>query len=148
MSEKDDNRMEFFACIPHEIQAEWDAKYAPLLAGFPWNLMFIRIRKPKNGEGSLQIVSSLYEFDLSTFRESRDKRQMTYRSPANCEYRVEVAIYREKLVIEVSNFSGTQPALAGERASPERVPSRGERALCSKLSYFAFFAHYAAMAGN
>jgi hypothetical protein len=68
--------------------------------------MFIRIRKPKNGEGSLQIVSSLYEFDLSTFRESRDKRQMTYRSPANCEYRVEVAIYREKLVIEVSKFRG------------------------------------------
>ena len=106
MSEKDDNRMDFFASIPHEIQADWDAKYAPLLAGFPLNLMFIRIRKPKNGEGPLQIVSSLYEFDFDTFRESPDKRQMTYCSPANSEYRVEVVIYREKSVIEVSKFRG------------------------------------------
>jgi hypothetical protein len=106
MSEKDENLSDFIACIPHEIQADWDAKYAPLLAGFPLNLMFIRIRKPKNGEGPLQIVSSLYEFDLGTFRESPDKRQMTYRSPANSEYRVEVAIYREKSVIEVSKFRG------------------------------------------
>ena len=68
--------------------------------------MFIRIRKPKNGEGPLQIVSSLYEFDFDTFRESPDKRQMTYCSPANSEYRVEVVIYREKSVIEVSKFRG------------------------------------------
>src|ERR1700681_567705 len=106
MSEKDDNRMDFIACIPHEIQADWDRKYAPLLAGFPLNLMFIRIRKPKNGEGPLQIVSSLYEFDLSTFRDSPDKRAIIYRSPANSEYRVEVVIYREKSVIEVSKFRG------------------------------------------
>ena len=106
MSEKDDNRMDFLASIPHEIQADWDAKYAPLLAGFLLNLMFIRIRKPKNGEGPLQIASSLYEFDFSTFRESPDKRQMTYRSHANSEYRVEVVIYREKSVIEVSKFRG------------------------------------------
>jgi hypothetical protein len=104
MSEKDDNRMDFIACIPHEIQADWDAKYAPLLAGFPLNLMFTR--KLKNAEGPIQIVSSLYEFDFSTFRESPDKRQMTYRSPANSEYRVEVVIYREKSVIEVSKFRG------------------------------------------
>ena len=38
MSEKDDNWMDFLASIPHEIQADWDAKYAPLLAGFPLNL--------------------------------------------------------------------------------------------------------------
>ena len=49
MSERDENLSDFIACIPHEIQADWDAKYAPLLAGFPLNLMFIRIRKPKNG---------------------------------------------------------------------------------------------------
>jgi hypothetical protein len=102
MSEKDENRMDFIACIPHEIQADWDPKYAPLLAGFPLNLMFIR--KPKNSEQ--QIFSSLYEFDLGTFRDSPDKRQMTYRSPANSEYRVEVVMYREKLVIEVSKFRG------------------------------------------
>ena len=106
MSEKDDNRMDFIACIPHEIQADWDAKYAPLLAGFPLNLMFIGTRKPKNGKGPIQSVSSLYEFDLSTFRESSDKRQMTYRSPANSEYRVEVVIYRKKSVTVVSKFRG------------------------------------------
>ena len=106
LSDRDENLTDFIACIPHEIQADWDAKYAPLLAGFPLNLMFIRIRKPKNGEGPLQIVSSLYEFDLSTFLEGPDKREMIYRSPANSEYRVEVVIYREKLVIEVSKFRG------------------------------------------
>jgi hypothetical protein len=106
LSDRDENLTDFIACIPHEIQADWDAKYAPLLAGFPLNLMFIRIRKPKNGEGPIQIVSSLYEFDFDTFRESPDKRQMTYCSPANSEYRVEVVIYREKSVIEVSKFRG------------------------------------------
>ena len=98
--------MDFIACIPHEIQADWDPKYAPLLAGFPLNLMFIRIRKPKNGEGPFQTVSSLYEFDLSTFRQDPDKRQMTYRRSANSEYRVEVVIYREKSMIVVSKFRG------------------------------------------
>ena len=106
MSERDENLTDFFACIPHEIQADWDPKYAPLLAGFPLNLMFITIRKPKNGEGPLQIVSSRYEFDLSTFRESPDKRQMTYRSPANSEYRVQVVSDRKTSVIEVSKFRG------------------------------------------
>ena len=46
MSEIDETLTDFIACIPQEIQADWDAKYAPLLAGFPLNLMFIRIRKP------------------------------------------------------------------------------------------------------
>ena len=106
MTESDTNRMDFIACIPHEIQADWDAKYAPLLAGFPLDLVFTGIRKPKNGGESVQIVSSVYKFELGTFRESSDKRQMTYRSPANCEYRVEVLIHREKSVIEVSKFRG------------------------------------------
>ena len=39
-------------------------------------------------------------------RDSPDTRQMTYRSPANSEYRVEVVIYREKSVFEVSKFRG------------------------------------------
>ena len=102
MSEIDENRMDFIACIPHEIQADWDPKYAPLLAGFPLNLMFIR--KPKSSEQ--QIFSSLYEFDLGTFRDSPDKQRMTYRSPANSEYRVEVVVHREKSAIEVSKFRG------------------------------------------
>ncbi len=106
MSKIDERCADFIACIPHQIQADWDAKYAPLLAGFPLNLMFIRIRKPKNGEGALQTVSSLYEFDFSTFRESPDKRQMTYRSPANSEYRVEVVIYKHRSQIETSKFRG------------------------------------------
>ena len=38
----------------------------------------------------------------------RDKvaLSLTYRSPANSEYRVEVVIYQEKSVIEVSKFRG------------------------------------------
>jgi hypothetical protein len=106
MSERDENLSDFIACIPHEIQADWDAKYAPLLAGFPLNLMFIRTRKRKNGEEPPQILSSVYQFDLTTLREDPDKREMTYRSPANSEYRVEVVLYREKSVIEVSKFRG------------------------------------------
>src|ERR1035437_4175290 len=76
VSERDENLSDFIACIPQEIQADWDPKYAPLLAGFPLNLMFIRIRKPKNGEEPPQIVSSVYQFDLSTFRQDPDKREM------------------------------------------------------------------------
>jgi hypothetical protein len=106
MSEIDETLPDFIACIPHEIQADWDLKYGPLLAGFSLDLVFTGTRKPKNGDESVQIVSSVYQFDLGTFREDPDKRQMTYCSPANSEYRVEVAIYREKSVIEVSKFRG------------------------------------------
>jgi hypothetical protein len=35
-----------------------------------------------------------------------DKRQMTYHSPANSEYRVEVLIYRHCSLIETSKFRG------------------------------------------
>ena len=115
MSEQAMNRMDFIARIPHEIQADWDTTYAPLLAGFPLDLVFTGIRKPKNGGELVQIVSSVYKFELGTFRESPDKRQMTYRSSANSGYRVEVVIYRDKSVIEVSKFRGRESALAGER---------------------------------
>ena len=115
MSERDERPLDFIAYIPHKIQADWDRKYAPRLAGFPLNVMFSRIRKPKKAGEPLQIASSLYQFDLGTFREGPHKRQMTYRSPANSEYRVEVVIYREKSSIEVSKFRGQNLAVAGGR---------------------------------
>jgi hypothetical protein len=84
----------------------WDEKYAPLLAGFPLDLIFSGTLKQENGDEPLQIVSSVYHFDFATFVQDPEKRQLTYRSRTNSEYRVEVLIYRYKPVIEVSKFRG------------------------------------------
>ena len=59
MSERDENLTDFIACVPHEIQADSDVKYGPLLVGFPLGLVLTGTRKPKNGDESVQIVSSV-----------------------------------------------------------------------------------------
>jgi hypothetical protein len=83
VSEIDDAAWDFIAPIPHEIRADWDAKWGPKLAGFPLNLMFIGTRKPKNGSEPSQMISSVYDFDLRTFSEDPSKQHMTSRSRAN-----------------------------------------------------------------
>jgi len=80
-----------------------------LLAGFPLDLVFTGTLNSKNGDEPLQIVSSMYEFDFATFYEDTEKRQMSYRSRSNAEYRVEVIIHREPALIEVSKFRGEAP---------------------------------------
>jgi hypothetical protein len=70
------------------------------------DLAFTGTRKPKSAEEPLQIVSSRYQFDLGSFGEDPDKRKLTYRSPSNNEYRVEIVINRDNSVIEVSKFRG------------------------------------------
>jgi hypothetical protein len=90
--------------MARKTQPGWDEKYAPMLAGFPLDLIFSGTLKQENGDEPLQIVSSVYHFDFATFAEDPEKRQMTYRSSANSEYRVEVVVYRYKQMIEVSKF--------------------------------------------
>ncbi len=92
--------------LSRKTQPGWDEKYAPLLAGFPLDLIFSGTLKQENGDEPLQIVSSVYHFDFATFVQDPEKRQMTYRSRANSEFRVEVVIYRYKPAIEVSKFRG------------------------------------------
>jgi hypothetical protein len=82
----------FLANIPHQIEADWDDVYAPRLAGFPLNLLYTSVRK---GEGGTFVASCCYWFDLDTYHEDADKRQITYFPRVKSTYRVEVQ-YRKR----------------------------------------------------
>ena len=92
--------------ISRRAEPGWDENYAPLLAGFPLDLVFSGTLQSKNGDEPLKVVSSVYHFDFATFSEDSDKRQMSYRSLANSEFRVDVAICRYQALVEVSKFHG------------------------------------------
>jgi hypothetical protein len=40
MSKNEFSNGDFVACVPHQIEADWDEKWGPLLAGFPVNIMY------------------------------------------------------------------------------------------------------------
>ena len=40
--------MEFLAFIPHAIEADWDADWAPRLAGLPVNLCYGALRRTRS----------------------------------------------------------------------------------------------------
>ena len=36
---------DFIACVPHQIEADWDEKWGALLAGFPVNIMYACVQR-------------------------------------------------------------------------------------------------------
>ena len=40
MSQNEFSNGDFIACVPHQIEADWDEKWGPLLAGFPLNMVY------------------------------------------------------------------------------------------------------------
>ena len=103
---ENDSDCDFIACIPRVIRADWDDKFAPLLAGFPVNLVFTKICQPRNTNEPPQFDASCYQFDPCTFHENAEKRQMSYHSRANPEFSVEVVIPKRSSEIVVSKFRG------------------------------------------
>jgi hypothetical protein len=82
---------DFVAFIPHQIEADWDGKYGPLLAGFPLNILFASSPKLKSGKAA-GIISSLYQPYLASFAETNGSRELTYLNKHGGPYTLRVVL--------------------------------------------------------
>lgn len=84
MAEQIDQHTEVFGCIPHQIDAEWDPRFA-YLAGFPLNLMYMGAR---DVDGRPELASCCYWFDPGTYTENEGRREMWYFAEHESPYRL------------------------------------------------------------
>jgi hypothetical protein len=83
-----ESQKNFLALIPHPIESEWDARWAPRLAGFPVNICY--------GAGrSTGIVRSTYYFDPDTLVENEVSRVLRYLPRQKSEFWVEVIMTKQ-----------------------------------------------------
>ena len=126
-----DVKVDFFACIPQQIEAGWDEKFGPLLAGFPLNILFGGIRTDAPG-GHQWLVNVCYWFDPATFREDSQQKDMCYfKKPPN-EYFVRVIFEKttgqwrtekfksKKLICSASGSTFDQAMIHTTMRGPER----------------------------
>lgn len=98
-----DREISFIANIPHQIEADWNPRYAHL-AGFPLNIMFTGIRKQQGGTS--HIVAACYWFDPGTYQEDEVTKHMTYVSRTDSGYHVTVTINKQSGAIESRKYKG------------------------------------------
>ena len=98
---------DFIACVPHQIEADWDEKWGPLLAGFPLNIVYaLAPRAESDANKMLGIITACYEPDLATFRETKKTRTMTYCNSEGGTYRVRVVLHRASGRLETFKYKG------------------------------------------
>jgi hypothetical protein len=79
----------FLIYIPHAIDFRWDSVWAPRLAGFPVNIVYVgRIE----GVG---LTQATYVFDPGTLIEGEQTRQMRYRPTIESDFSVLVVLHPE-----------------------------------------------------
>lgn len=98
-----DGEICFIANIPHQIEADWNPRYAHL-AGFPLNIMFTGIRKQRGGRS--RMIAACYWFDPGTYQEDEATKRMTYLSRTDYGYHVEVTINKQSGAIESRKYKG------------------------------------------
>ena len=57
----------FFACIPHQIEADWDEKWGPLLEGFPLNILYVGITNNKQESSATPSPSTTSEPEVEDY---------------------------------------------------------------------------------
>ena len=95
---------DFIASVPHQIEADWDEKWGPLLAGFPLNIMYASVQRAKSDQSKMLGITASYEPDLATFRETKKTRTMTYRNSEGGTYRVRVVLHRASGRLETFKY--------------------------------------------
>ena len=76
MSKNEFANEDFIACVPHQIEADWDEKWGPLLAGFPINIMYACVQRAESDQSKMLGITASYEPDLATFRETKMTRRV------------------------------------------------------------------------
>src|ERR1700745_2630712 len=96
----------FIACVPHQIEADWDEKWGPLLAGFPANIMYACVQRAESDQSKMLGITACYEPNLATFRETKKTRTMAYRNSEGGTYRVRVGLNKASGRLETFKYKG------------------------------------------
>jgi hypothetical protein len=80
---------DFLECIPHAIEPHWDHVWAPRLAGFPLNIVYVA-----NIEG-VGLAQVTYVFDPGTFDQNGRSRQMLYRPTIESNFSVLIVLHQD-----------------------------------------------------
>jgi len=106
MSKNEFSNGDFVACVPHQIEADWDEKWGPLLAGFPVNIMYACVQRAESDQSEMLGITACYEPDLATFRETKKTRTMTYCNSEGGTYRVRVVLSKASGRPETFKYKG------------------------------------------
>src|ERR1700720_3364183 len=106
MSQNEFSNGDFIACVPHQIEADWDEKWGPLLAGFPVNIMYACVQRAESDRSKMPGITASYEPDLATFRETKKTRTMTYCNSEGGTHRVRVVLHRTSGRLETFKYKG------------------------------------------
>jgi hypothetical protein len=97
----------FIACVPHQIEADWDEKWGPLLAGLPLNIVYAFAQKAKSDQHKVpEIITACYQPALATFRETKKTRELTYFNREGGTYSVRVVLDRASGRLETFKYKG------------------------------------------
>ena len=97
---------DFIACVPQKIEADWDEKWGPLLAGFPLNIVYACVQRAESDQSKMLGITACYEPDLATFRETKKTRELTYFNRAGGSYSVHVVLDRASGRLETFKYKG------------------------------------------
>jgi len=106
MSQNEFSNGDFIACVPHQIEADWDEKWGPLLAGFPLNIVYACVQRAESDQSKMLGITACYKPDLATFRETNKTRTMTYRNAEGGTYRVRVVLHRTSGRLDTFKYKG------------------------------------------
>ena len=96
----------FIACVPQKIEADWDEKWGPLLAGLPLNIMYACVQRAESDQSKMLGITACYEPALGTFRETKKTRELTYFNREGGTYRVRVVLHRASGRLETFKYKG------------------------------------------
>jgi len=94
--------------LPYQIEADWDKKYAPVLAGFPVELVYVGVRPRKDRSRKPIIVRARYVFHPGSFLEASKSKRMHYRSRLASDFYVEVVFHKVPERWETLKFRGAE----------------------------------------
>ena len=97
----------FFAFIPHQIEADWHEKWGPLLEGFPLNIVFAGVTKDRQ-TGKKSIAESCYWPDLATFHEDSEHKEMCYFTEPKNGYSIRVVLEKASRRWRTEKFKGNR----------------------------------------
>jgi hypothetical protein len=94
-----------FAFIPHQIEADWDDKYGPLLEGFPLNILYGGITTDARTKKQ-SIVDVCYWPAPATFHEHSERKEMCYFPNLANDYFVRVIFEKRMNEWQTEKYKG------------------------------------------
>ena len=106
MSENEFLHGNFIACVPQQIEADWNTKWGSLLAGFPTNITYACVQRAESEQTKMLGITACYEPDVATFHETEKARELTYFNRGGGKYSVRVVLDRMSGRLETFKYKG------------------------------------------